>query len=201
MPSVQESLLDEMARIGCDRHDGRRDAARLDGRAIAMRASTAINAVGTREQRVDVQLGNLRQFGHDVRDAQQYLDHRPAIDGRAIAEGRQQLRNPRPVDQPFGQNRCQRRQRDGAVAQDLDHRAAGAKDDGRTEDRVARHADQKLARAFGRGHGRNRHAMDFRLRRGGPRLFDDLLERGPDVRRAHQVGLHPADVRLVGDVW
>ena len=190
--------LHQIGRIRPDREvvgAGRRVGAQLDTRVECQRTLVVD------DQRVDVELGDLRHIGQQLRYRHQHAVQGVEVHRRCIAPAVQQPGHPSALDQRAGQREVERRQRHRAVGQQFDRRAALAEQDHRPEHPVDRCADDQLLRVRAVHHGLHREALDTRSRQ---RLADPRQHRlGRQLHRlrAVEVEHHTADVGLVRDVF
>ncbi len=149
---------------------------------------------------VDVQLAQLRQLAHHLRDAQQDLLQGLQIDRRRTVPFPQGLEHPGALDQAQRQERIERRQRQGPVGDELDHRPTSAERDHRPHHRIGLDSDAELAAPLLDAHGLNRHAIDaglgLRVLHGRQHVVVGIAH----PRGTADVEHHPFDVRLVTDV-
>ena len=112
-----------------------------------IRASAATGSPSADEQRIDVDLGDLRVVGGDLRDGLHDRDQRAAVDGRLAAERAEQSLAADQIgelgDIALGAGGNGK----GDVAEHLGHRAAEAEGDDGSERGVTLHADHELAAA------------------------------------------------------
>ena len=98
------------------------------------------------DQRVDVKLGNLWNFGQQLRHRHQHMVQRVSINRRGVAPARQQAGHPGARHQRPGQWHVQRWQGHSPVGHDLDRSAALPEQDHRAKHRVNRAAHNQLLR-------------------------------------------------------
>ena len=175
----------------------RQDTRRLAQHHAAVGHRTALPA-GMNDQRVDVQLGNLRMVADHVRKPQEDVDDRIDVRGRGAAEAVENLEGLDRADHALGRNLPHGGQAEGDVLEDLDHRAAQAEHHQRSEAGVAAGAQDHLD-ALG-GHLLDEDALDLRPRHVLQHVFVDLGKSGAGLVGAHHLEDHAAGVELVNHV-
>jgi len=151
-----------------------------------------------REDRVEVDLGDLREVGDELGD--RLDDVRQALDvhARAAADAVEDLRGADAVDHLERGLARDRREAERHVAQDLDEDAAEAERHDRAERRVLDRADEHLGAL--RQHLLDLHAGDPRVGLVGLRVLDDGVEALADLVARAQADEHALGLRLVEDV-
>ena len=104
--------------------------------AIAQPGIEGNDTGGIREQRVDVELADLRLIGGELAEPDQDLDDRVDIRRWLATVTLQELPYPRARHQPARKQCIQRRQLKGGVTHNLDCRASLAECHQRPEDRI-----------------------------------------------------------------
>ena len=195
--TVPVDALHQLGRVRRDRE--MRRARRLAG-AHAQPRIEREHAVGIGPERVDVELGEFRQIDEHLRDRDQHIGDRIERHRQPVAVAREQLRDARARDHLAREHAVHRRQRDRAVGEHLDRRAAVPEQQHRAEQRVDARADDQLVRLRPHGHRLHREAGEAGL---GLRLADareHRLDLGTQHRVVGEVQAHTAHVGLVADV-
>ena len=157
-------------------------------------------ALGVEQQRVDVQLGDFRHIGQQLRHRHQHRMQSRLVSGGRVAKARQQPGHPGALHQGPRQIGVERRQRHRPVGHHLNRCAALAKQDHRAKNAVDAGADDQLMRMAALHHGLHREAVDARRRVG----LADARQHGQrsvlHLGGAGQVEHHAAAVGFVRDV-
>ena len=110
----QNPFLDQMVGVGVDRHVG----VTIHGRRCIVDHDTCIggdHALVVDDQRVDVELDDLRNFADHIRHMQQQIVNGVDIGRRHRAVGFEHVEGARTLDQTFSQHLVQRRQCHAAI--------------------------------------------------------------------------------------
>ena len=111
------------------------------------------DAVLIGEERVDVELANLRHVGGKLRQLDEHETDRALVGRRHVAVGLEDARHLRSRDQHLGELQIERRQRHRFVVDDLDRGAAASEHHHRAEGRIVGEPGDELAR-LGAAHHR-----------------------------------------------
>ena len=152
------------------------------------------------QQRVDVELTDLRQVGCELRDLDQRQGDVGLARRRDVAVGLEHPRDAGARDQVAGELHVERRQRQRLVVDDLDRGAAAAEYDDRPEGRIVGDPGDELARFRAQNHRLDDHPGNARVRSCRARLAEDLGSGVAHRLLARKVQPHAADVGFVHDV-
>ena len=155
-------------------------------------------AVLLREHRVEIDLGDLREVGHQLRDPLDHAGERVLVDARPAAHAAQHLGRADPVDHRARVVAGRRREPERHVAQDLDEDPAEAERDDGPERGIADGADQDLL-ALGQ-HLLDLHAGDVGVGLVGLGVLHDRVVAGAHLVGRSQPDQHALGLRLVEDV-
>ncbi len=134
-------------------------AGRADGDARVESDDTR----GVREQRIDVDLGDLRQVGGELRQAHEDLRDLRSVDRRHVAIAGHLFGNAGAGDHVPGDPHVERWQSQRPVLDQLHRLAATAEEHDRAEGRIIGEADDELDGAGPVNHGLDHDAVDARL--------------------------------------
>jgi hypothetical protein len=153
-----------------------------------------------RQQRIDVQLTDLRNVRRHLRQFDQ--NHRDGIrlDRRHIPVAAQQPRDAGTLDQVTGQLQIERRKCQRPVVDDLDRRAAAPEHDDSAEGRIVGEAEDQFARLRPHHHRLHDDAGYPRLRTQRFRPREDIGRRRTYGIGAGKIENDAADIGLVNDV-
>jgi hypothetical protein len=152
------------------------------------------------EERIDVEFGELGQIGKHLREGDQDVADRIEPRRGMVAEAGEQPGDPGARHQLAGEHAIERRQRDRAVGDDLDRRAAVAEQQHRPEQGVDAGADDQLLGEWSAHHLLDGEAGQPRLRARGANPRQHLLGGEANVALVAKVEGNASDIRLVTDV-
>ena len=118
------------------------------------------HVLGGSEERVDIELDDLRVVGDQVGEAHQDLDQSINVNGRTPAIAAQQWPRPQRLQHAPGETLIEWRQRNGAVLEDLGRHTTEASENDGAEHRIALGADDHLDAIAGPRHALHGDALD-----------------------------------------
>ena len=152
------------------------------------------------EQRIDIQLGHLRNVGEQLRDPQENGFDRLAIHRRAIPVAGELFRHASAGNEVAGQKRIEWRQCDGRVRNLIGSSAALSEQDKGAEYRVGRCADDQLEGARAPDHALNRESPQRGVRAQCAHPLEHFRRRIDEHVGCLDVEGDAPDVGLVRDV-